>query len=93
MGSFRPKNKIAFPNRWAVDSFLLRVKRASGWEYVGASNETNIKIRPKGAEDYILIGLLKSGRGYEVEINAEKSGNASDQLWHTIFEYAKRYRC
>ncbi len=92
MGTFRPKNKIAFPNRWAVDSFLLKVKRASGWEYVAASNNTDIKIRPKGAEDYILIGLLKSRGGFEVEINAEKSGRASDQLWQTIFEYANRYR-
>jgi hypothetical protein len=91
--SVRPKNKIMFPNAWAVDNFLNRLKRNTGWEYKASSDARHVKVKPKGAADYILIGLNKSRCGYlEVEINAEKLGPGADPFWAEIFEHASRYR-
>ena len=91
--NFRPKARIMFPNIWAVNSFLLRLKRFSGWDYLASSNATNIRVKPKEAADYILIGLNKSCGNIEVTINAEKMGDNSDGIWTQIYDYARRYRC
>jgi hypothetical protein len=92
--SVSPKNKIMFPNTWAVDSFLTRLKRSTGWEYEASSDDTHIKVKPKGAPDYILIGLNRSRQGgyLEMELNAEKLGNGADKYWAEIFDHARRYR-
>ncbi|MEO6095984.1 MAG: hypothetical protein ABIW76_09945 [Fibrobacteria bacterium] len=91
--NFRPKARIMFPNSWALNSFLLRLKRSSGWEYHAAANDTDIKVKPKGAKDYILIGLNKTGSSFEAVINAEKLGDKGDAIWKDIYDYARRYRC
>jgi hypothetical protein len=93
--SVRPKNKIMFPNTWAVNSFLNRLKRSAGWEYQASSDDAHVKVKPKGAPDYILIGLNKTRQGgyLEVELNAEKLGPGADRFWGEIFDHARRYRC
>lgn len=92
--NYRPKAQIKFPNTWAVDSFLLRLKRSSGWKFSASSNATSIKVFPVHNEAvYILIGLLKSGSSIDVSINAEKLGDGGDAEWTKIYEYAGRYRC
>jgi hypothetical protein len=93
--SFRPKAKIMFPNTWAVNSFLNRVKRFSNWEYLASSDERHVRVKPKGAADYILIGLTKAGGtgAITVEINAEKLGDRGDNFWIELYDYARRYRC
>lgn len=90
--SFRPKAKIPFPNTWAVDSFLNKLKRFSGWEYKSSMDGKSIRVKPKEANDYILIGLLKSSGGIIAEINAEKLGDQADGFWIEIYNYARRYR-
>jgi hypothetical protein len=92
--SVRPKNKIMFPNAWAANSFLNRLKRSAGWEYLASSDNAHVKVKPKGAADYILIGLNKSREcGYlEIELNAEKLGPGADGYWDEIFNHARRYR-
>jgi hypothetical protein len=92
MSNFRAKNKIMFPNRWALDSFLLRLKRSSGWEFHASNDSEHFKVKPKHAVDYILIGLNKAGgNGFILEINAEKAN--TNEVWHLIFDFANRYRC
>ena len=90
--SFRPKAKIAFPNSWAVDSFLTKLKRFSGWEYKSSMDGNAIRVKPNEANDYILIGLLKSSSGIIAEINAEKLGDRADGFWIDIHNYARRYK-
>lgn len=90
--SFRPKAKISFPNTWAVDSFLLKLKRFSGWEYKSSMDGNSIRVKPNQANDYILIGLLKSSSGIIAEINAEKLGDRADGFWIDLYNYARRYR-
>ena len=92
--SVRPKNKILFPNAWAADSFLARLKRSAGWEYLASSDDSHIKVKPKGAPEYILIGLNRSRQGgyLELELNAEKLGHGADAYWAEIFDHARRYR-
>ena len=90
--SFRPKTKISFPNMWAVDSFLMKLKRFSGWEYKSSMDGNSIRVKPNEANDYILIGLLKSSSGVIAEINAEKLGDRADRFWIDIHNYARRYR-
>jgi hypothetical protein len=92
--SVNPKNKIMFPNTWAVNSFLNRLKRSAGWEYEASSDDAHVKVKPKGAREYILIGLNKSRQGgyLEVELNAEKLGAGADGYWTEIFDHARRYR-
>lgn len=95
--SFRPKAEIMFPNSWAANSFLLKMRQALSWEWSASSNATDIKVKPKGSNEYILIGLnKKGGRGggvVNVEINAEKLGSNADLFWIQIFDWARRYRC
>ena len=92
--SVRPKNTIMFPNAWAVESFLLRLKRNSGWECVASSNDSHVKVKPKGAPDYILIALNKTRQGgyINVDFNAEKLGHGADRFWNEIFDCARLYR-
>jgi hypothetical protein len=94
--SFRPKAKIMFPNSWAANSFLTKVRQATGWDWSASSNGSNIKVKPKGAPEYILIGLNK-GRGeggvVNVEFNAEKLGQDADPFWIQIYDWARPYRC
>ncbi|GEM_PF-4717358 len=89
----RPKQNILFPNSWALNSFLLRLKRFTEWEYLASSNDVEVKIKPKGGADYILIGLNKSGAGYLVNINAEKLGDKTDLIWKQLYDFARLYRC
>ncbi|MDB5104582.1 MAG: hypothetical protein JWP91_2271 [Fibrobacteres bacterium] len=93
--NFRPKARIQFPNTWALNSFLLKLKRFSGWEYIASSDQTHVKVKPKGANEYILIGLNKAGGhgAIEVDINAEKLGDRTDHFWIELYDYARRYRC
>ena len=92
--SIPPKQKIMFPNTWAVTSFLNRLKRSSDWEYIASSDDSHVKVRPKGAREYILIGLNKTRAGgyLDVELNAEKLGDGTDKIWDDIFNHARRYR-
>jgi hypothetical protein len=92
MSIYRAKNQIMFPNKWALESFLLRLKRSSGWDYHASNDGEHIKVKPKGALDYILIALAKSGHAFQVDINAEKMGRGSDGAWTMIYEFARRYR-
>jgi len=95
--SFRPKATIMFPNTWAANSFLTKIRQATGWEWYASSNATEIKVKPKGAREYILIGLNKKAGGdggvVNVEFNAEKLGPGADPFWIQIFDWARRYRC
>jgi hypothetical protein len=92
--SVSAKNKIMFPNTWAVNSFLTRLKRTIGWVYEASSDDAHVKVKPKGASEYILIGLNKTREGgyFEVELNAEKLGQGADKFWAEIFDHARRYR-
>lgn len=91
--SVRPKNTIMFPNDWAIKSFLLRLKRNAGWEYVASSDDSHVKVKPKGAAEYILIALNKTRQGgyINVDLNAEKLGDA-EKAWNEIFDAARLYR-
>ena len=89
---FRPKAKILFPNSWAVDSFLTKLKRFSGWDYKSSMDGNSIRVKPNTSNDYILIGLNKVSSGITVEINAEKAGDRPDAYWIDIYNYARRYR-
>lgn len=92
--SFRPKASIMFPNTWAINSFLLKIRQAAGWEWVASSNDQSIKVKPKGAREYILIGLNKGRSGpVTVDLNAEKLGPGIDGVWIQIFDWARPYRC
>jgi hypothetical protein len=90
--NFRPKAKILFPNSWAVDSFLTKVKRASGWDYKSSMDGKTITVKPNQSNDYILIGLNKGTSGIVAEINAEKLGEGADRFWIEIHNYARRYK-
>ena len=94
--SFRPKATIQFPNTWAADSFLLKMRQATGWEWVASSDAAHIKVKPKGGADYILIGLLKKAGGdggpVSVEINAEKLGHGADPVWIQIYDWARKFK-
>lgn len=90
--NFRPKAKIMFPNTWAVDSFLNKLKGVMGWEFKRASDGNSVRLKPRGSTEYILIGLLKSGGAVVAEINSEKVG-MSDAVWIMIYDFARRYRC
>ena len=91
--SFRPKAKIMFPNIWAANSFLTKLKRFSGWEYKSSMDGNSIRVKPKEANDYILIGLRPNHGGVIAEINAEKLGDRADRFWIELYDYARRYRC
>ncbi len=91
--NFRPKAKIMFPNAWALNSFLLRLKQFAGWEYIASSDDRHVRLKPKGSHEYILIGLNKSGSSFAVEVNAEKLGDRGDHFWIALFDHARRYRC
>jgi hypothetical protein len=99
MSNFRPKARIMFPNTWAVNSFLLKLKRFSTHEFTASMDGRHVKVRPQGGgSEYILIGLNKAGgRGdggaVTVEINAEKLSAMTDSIWNEIYDYARRYRC
>ncbi len=94
MASYRPKNTIMFPNQWAVDSFLLRLKRSSGWDFFAFSNGTQFKLSMERGGDYILIGLLRSRGNIELAINGEKLNRGhADKFWSKIYEFAGRYKC
>jgi hypothetical protein len=94
--SFRPKATIMFPNSWAANSFLLKMRQAAGWDWVASSDAAHIKAKPKGANDYILIGLNKKSGGdggpVNIEFNAEKLGPGADPVWIQIYDWARRYR-
>jgi hypothetical protein len=95
MKTTRPKQKFQFPNAWAMNSFLLCLKRKTDWEYVASSDDIHIKARPKGARDYMLIEVMKSGREtgiMDVEINAEKLGDGGEKAWTQIADFARMYR-
>jgi hypothetical protein len=89
----QPKTKISFPNAWAVNSFLTKLKRFSGWEFHASTDDVHFRVKPKGFNDYILIGLNKSGNTIVADINAEKLGDKLDGIWTEIQDYARRYRC
>lgn len=95
--AFRPKEKIMFPNAWAANSFLLKLKRSAGWEFVTATNGTHIKVKPTGAKDYMeFVSKGKIGdnnANVTLEINAEKLGHGTEGVWKQINEYANLYRC
>ena len=86
------KIKISFPNTWAVNSFLLRIKRSNEWELFPCSSETHFKATPKGSTQYILIGLNKSRSNIEVDLNAERLEMDPENVWRQIYEFASRYR-
>ncbi len=92
----RPKASIQFPNSWAANSFLLKIRQMPNWNYVASSNATNIKVMPSGEREYILIGLIKKAGGdggpVTVVINAEKLGHGADKFWQTVFDWARPYR-
>lgn len=95
--TFRPRAKIQFPNGWALNSFLLKLKRNSGHEYMAAMDGSTVKLMPKGGgADYILIGLNKTARNENstitIEINAERMTRGADALWTDIYTYARLYR-
>lgn len=90
--NFRPKAKISFPNTWAADSFVTKLKRFSGWEFKSSMDGKSIRVKPNEAKDYILIGLNKGASGIVAEINAEKIGDNADAFWIDIYNYARRYR-
>jgi hypothetical protein len=90
--SFRPKAKILFPNSWAADSFVMKLKRFSGWEFKSSMDGKTLRVKPQEANDYILIGLKKGSSGIVAEINAEKIGDNADGFWIDIYNYARRYR-
>ncbi|MDB5049992.1 MAG: hypothetical protein JWO30_3063 [Fibrobacteres bacterium] len=89
---YRPKTTIQFPNEWAVNSFLLKLKSALGWEYLASSDEMQVKIKPRGGAEYILIGLNKGGSPITLNLNGEKLTQGSEAVWKEIFDYANRYR-
>ncbi|HKP97026.1 MAG TPA: hypothetical protein VJ385_14845 [Fibrobacteria bacterium] len=91
--AFKPKTSLLFPNQWAVDSFLTKLKTATGWEYEASSDKKQVKAKPKGQPEGILIGLNKGGSLITVELNGEKLAAGSDDAWKQIFEFAGRYRC
>jgi hypothetical protein len=96
MSVFKPKTKILFPNRWAADSFLLKLKRSSGWTYQSSDGGKYVRIQPQIGSDYILIGLLQSRAGVELTIDSEKlsrgAGQDMERLWTKMFDYARLYR-
>jgi hypothetical protein len=98
IGIYPPKARILFPNSWAVESFMLRLKRNLDWHILAEANAKDFKIKPKGvghagwADHYILIGLSKARSGIEVFINAEKLRDHSSDAWDAIFEQARYYR-
>lgn len=95
MKTTRPKQKFQFPNAWAMNSFLLCLKRKTQWEYVPSSDDRHIKAKPKGARDFMTIELKKSGKEtgiIDVEFNAEKLGDGAEQVWNEIADFARLYR-
>jgi hypothetical protein len=90
--AYRPKTTIQFPNQWAVDSFLRKLKSTQGWEYQASSDGMRVRINPKGGAEYILIGLNKGGTIISLDLNGEKLARGSDAVWKELFEYADRYR-
>lgn len=89
----KPKFSILFPNQWAVDSFLRKLKSAAGWDYKASMDGRFVKLTPKGGDEYILIGLNR-GRGvFNIEFNGEKLPRTAEEIWKEILEYAARYRC
>lgn len=95
MKTTRPKQKFQFPNAWAMNSFLLCLKRKTQWEVVASSDDIHIKAKPKGAQDYMTVQLMKTGKEtgiIDVEINAEKLGDGGEQIWNQIADFARLYR-
>ena len=93
--SARPKTKLLFPNSWAAQSFLLRLKRNAEWEYLASSDNRHIQVKPKGAREAIeiLVNQGREGHLIQLELNAEKLGDGADAIWNAIFDHARRYRC
>jgi len=94
---FNPKTTLSFPNRWALDSFLLMLQRYSeGWELKASSDNQHFRAKPKGSDEAILIGLSKGGESVtgiiEIFLNGEKITGDSDESWKVIFEHARHYR-
>lgn len=93
----RPKEKIMFPNAWAVNSFLLKLKRNAGWEFVTSTNATDIKVKPTGAKEYMQFKVSgkigDNNANVTLEVNAEKLGPGIEGVWKKMNEYANLYRC
>jgi hypothetical protein len=89
---YQPKNKLSFPNQWAVNSFLRRLKAVQEWEYSASLDGRFVKLKPRLDSEYILIGLNKAGGIFTVDMNGEKLG-AIDDIWRRIFAFANLYRC
>ncbi len=90
---FPPKTSILFPNQWAVDSFLRKLKTRPDWEFKASSDERRVRVKPKGSADGILIGLNKGLASITLDLNGEKLPAGSDEVWKEIYEFANRYRC
>jgi hypothetical protein len=89
---FQLRHKFRFPNQWAVNSFLRRLKAVHEWEYVASLDGRFVKVKPHRDSDYILIGLIKEGNAVIVDMNGEKAGGG-DEFWRRIFAFANLYRC
>lgn len=90
---FKPKNRLRFPNQWAADSFLLKLKSSRTWTYVPSCDGRGAKLDLKGGGQSILIGLNKEMSFQYVDLNGESLGRDSDAVWKEIFDYGRRYNC
>ncbi len=89
------KAKIDFPNRWALDSFILKLRKSPGMEVYAHSDTTNFKLRQNGSADAILIGLNKPSSApgaVTMLINAEKFPKKLEDFWKEIHSIAIRYQ-